>query len=191
MSGADGDESNENAGKWIQLSREALVRNNEYTLQSARLRTKLEVSTENRSAIRGIIDTLLPAGTAVKKEGRQSTVLNLLQLETQEWLSFSLAFFRLSKSWGIFTVFCSTQFREFLQVFTFAILRKVQTSAIVYIVFVFCDVNRNLQVIVSDTWKSLFRASQVILSMLSFSVILLLQQQISHLALNCLPQHQI
>lgn len=91
MSGADGDESNENAGKWIQLSREALVRNNEYTLQSARLRTKLEVSTENRSAIRGIIDSLLPAGAAVKKEGRQSTALNLLQLETQEWLVFACA----------------------------------------------------------------------------------------------------
>ena len=89
MSCADGDESNENAGKWIQLSREALVRNNEYTLQSARLRTNLEVSTENRSAICGIIENLLPAGAAVKKEGRQSTTLNLLQLETQEWLSFS------------------------------------------------------------------------------------------------------
>ena len=119
-------------------------------------------------------------------------------------LMFSFFFFRLSESWGTFTALCFTQFRKCLQVFTFATLQKVRTC----INCLHCvrnlqvielarnpidsDINRNLQVIVSGTWKNSFRASRGILLMPFFSAILLLQQQqISHLALNCLPQHQI
>lgn len=75
-----------NAGKWLHGSREALIRNSRFTLQSSRLMSDPQVSREHSRDVRDKVPSLNIA-TALERAKANGTSQNLLQFESTESIS--------------------------------------------------------------------------------------------------------